>query len=440
MLIASKGFALEIVYPKKNPVTINAPSTFFIGSVAKGESLKINDAEIKVHENGGFAQIVPLHAGKNNFVLKSGNDIVSFTIEKPQAAAKETKEPVLTEYPPMDDFYVKKPDAPLRMTPVDGGINRMSHLPKGMPLAINGEKNGFYRVYLNSTTSGWIVKTDVEQREKTSHITPIKIKKLKIKADREFCTYEFFLQQPVPFSVKEEDGLVVELFNVSWQCDNTYTFKIPVEKFFGYRVFWDNDKFIVKVRKPPLIDPQKPLENIIVAVDAGHGGGELGAIGCYGDKEKDINLDIAKNLKSELEKRGAKVVMTRDEDISLDLKKRVECAADKNAMILVSIHSNAIPDGADPSKNRGTSVFYYHNQAKPLAEAILDKMTTQLKTQNDRVRQASLALVRPTSSVSVLVEVAYMINPDDCALLLDKKFRKNCAKAIADGIESYLLK
>ena len=65
-------------------------------------------------------------------------------------------------------------------------------------------------------------------------------------------------------------------------------------------------------------------------------------------------------------------------------------------------------------------------------------MTAQLGTQNDKVRQGSLALVRPTSSVSVLVEVAYIINPDDYALLLDKDFQKKCAKAIADGIENYL--
>ena len=82
---------------------------------------------------------------------------------------------------------------------------------------------------------------------------------------------------------------------------------------------------------------------------------------------------------------------------------------------------------------------YYYNQAKPLAESILSEMTTQLGTQNDKVRQGSLALVRPTASVSVLIEVAYMINPDDYTLLTDKDFQAKCAKSIADGVEKYLL-
>ncbi len=467
----TSSFALEIVYPKKNPVKINANSTFFIGSTNPTDTLTINDIDVKVAPSGAFAQTVPLNVGKNIFKIIStskktasadsfiqatsplpSNDvaIINFVIEKPAPTNKTYTPPPLLEYPMINDFYTKNDNVTLRTTPVDGGINRMSHLPKDMQLLINGEKNGFYRVYLNSKTVGWLNKSDVEQiQPKQGVATPcskdynnpsVSLKKAKCKLTHEYYNYEFEFERKTPFTIREENGLTFEIFNVQGQEDNTLTFNIPMPKLTGYEAYWNDNKFILNVRRNPIIDCRKPLKNITIAVDAGHGGNEAGAIGCCGDREKDINLAISKNLEQELKSRGAKVVMTREADIDVSLSERVKIAKENDATLLISIHANALPDGADPNKNKGTSVYYYHNQAKPLAESILNSMTTQLCTQNDKVRQGSLALVRPTSSVSVLIEVAYIINPDDYALLTDKCFQQNCAKAIADGIENYLLR
>lgn len=430
-------FALEIVYPKTNPVKINAPSTFFIGSVNPKDKLKINDTEVKTSEIGAFAQVVPLEFGLNKFKLVSGDDSIDFVIERPPLKAAVVNMPTLIEYPANINFHVAKNGAPLRMTPVDGGINRMAHLSEDVQLQINGEKGDFYRVYLNSKISGWIAKSDVVQCDKCYQ--PIALKELKTREDKEFCYWEFDLGAKTPYILKEENGLNLQIFNVDGFPDSTYLLNVPVQKFIGYDIFYDLDKLVLKIRKPLTINPEKPLADIKIAIDAGHGGCEYGAIGCCGDKEKDINLAISKELQQELESRGAKVLMIRENDDEISLKDRVKFARDKEAALLISVHANALPDGQDPSKTRGTSVYYYHKQAKPLADCILEAMTSQLGTQNDKVRQGSLALIRPTASVSVLIEVAYMINPDDYALLQDKNFHKKCAKAIADGIGKFLL-
>ncbi|MFA7658171.1 MAG: N-acetylmuramoyl-L-alanine amidase [Candidatus Gastranaerophilaceae bacterium] len=444
------GFALEIVYPKTNPAKIDANSTFFIGSANPFGTLKINDAEVKVSPSGAFAQVVPLNVGINNFKIISyplssrqsaaelgDNFSMDFVIERPQPAAAAATTPALLEYPVLDNFYVSADSTPLRMTPIDAGINRLSHLLKGTRLLINGEKGDFYRVYLNSKLFGWVKKSDTEQKDFTPPKTVLK--GFKIKEEKDFCIYEFELEGKPPFTLKEENGLTLQLFNIEGQDDSTYSINIPTKKLIGYDAYYDGDKFILKIRKIPEINIEKPLKNVTIAVDAGHGGSEFGAIGGCGDKEKDINLAIAKNLKQELENRGAKVVMTREDDVNVSLTDRVKIAKDKDASLLISVHANALPDGADPIKCRGTSVYYYHNQAKPLADDVLNSMTAELGTQNDKVRQGSLALVRPTSSVSILIEVAYIINPDDYCLLLDENFRTNCAKSIADGIEKYIL-
>lgn len=441
-----------IVYPKKTPVVINSSSTFFIGSANPNQCLKINDFEVKVSPSGAFAQAVPLDFGVNNFKIVSDKDVIDFVIERPQPAATDQQKPqeVLIEYPAVINFSVSKDNAPLRMTPVDSGINRMSHLPKDVKLLINGEKGNFYRVYLNSTLTGWIAKSDVGQskigKKENSGKTfnNFKLNDFKTKEEKDFWLYELSLYEKKPFVIKEEvdGGLTLQVFNIEGKDvniqDNTYSFNVPVKKLIGYDIYYDKSKLVLKVRRYPQIDPKKPLKGLTIAVDAGHGGKEFGAIGCCGDKEKDINLAIAKGVNDELVSRGAKVVMTRTEDVDVSLQDRVKIAKEKEAVLSVSIHANALPDSADPVKNRGTSVYYYYNQAKPLADSILDSMTAQLCTQNDKVRQGSLALVRSTSSVSVLIEVAYIINPDDYALLTDKDFQAKCAKAIADGIEKYI--
>lgn len=440
--------AIEIVYPKTNPAKIAANSTFFIGSTKPNDKLQINNMQVKVSPSGAFAQVVPLSLGKNDFTITSSNDstppeIINFTIERIQPVVDGKKIQPLIEYPVLNNFYVKKDNTPLRKTPVDSGINRISNLPKDMQLSINGEKSGFYRVYLSSKLSGWVAKSDLEQRGSDDiDSISVKVSDQKTSEDKDFCIYEYKLDRMTPFSVKEEkDGksLTLELYNIEGQLDNLLTLNIPMTKIIGYDAYYEKNKFIFKVRKTPVIDITKPLKDITIAIDAGHGGSEYGAIGGCGDKEKDINLSIAKELQKELEARGAKVIMTRNDDINVSLQDRVKTARDKNAVLSISIHSNALPDGADPNKCRGTSVYYYHNQAKPLAECILNSMTTELNINNDKVRQGSLALTRATSSVSVLIEVAYIINPDDCDLLVDKTFQTNCAKAIADGIGKFLL-
>ena len=117
---------------------------------------------------------------------------------------------------------------------------------------------------------------------------------------------------------------------------------------------------------------------------------------------------------------------------------RVRRTNENEALIFISIHGNALPDNMDPNEHEGTSVFYYYPQAKPLADSILKSMTAQLPLADDRVRQGSLAVVRNTEALSVLIEVGYLINPSDNAYLLDKEIQANAGKAIADGVEDFM--
>lgn len=442
LIFAQSAFAFDIVYPKKSGVTINSASSFFIGSSDK--PLTINGENVKLHPSGGFAHVVNLDEGENKFEIKSEDEVKNFTIIRPKKLTGSVyTPPKLIEYETKKQFLTSVENSPLRETPVDAGINRMAHFQMGIPLSVDGEKSGFYRVILGENKKAWISKTNVKAFEGYLN-SPAVVSGYDYIDSPEYFTFVFHLDKKTPFEIVEGETFLLKFYNVKDCADNTYVFDFPyseasgTKKIAGYSGIYEGNDFVWKIRKFPKVDKRHPLKNIIVAVDAGHGGKDAGAIGCCGDKEKDVTLAIAKYLEHELKHRGAKVVMTRTDDSYVGLRERVDIANEKDAMFLISIHGNALPDSLNPNEHQGTSIYFYYNQAKLLAANVLVEMNCQLGTKNDKIRQGSLALVRNTNALSILIEAAYLINPEDNAMLINPQFQKHCAKAIADGIEKYL--
>ena len=132
---------------------------------------------------------------------------------------------------------------------------------------------------------------------------------------------------------------------------------------------------------------------------------------------------------------GANVIMTRECDGTISLDDRIKLAKENCSNLFISIHLNSIPDiEMNVNKNRGTSVFYYNQNSKELANTLENALTQALNTRNDGVKEASFAVLRPTDYIGVLIEVAYMTNPMDSVLYKNENFARETAKAIADGI------
>lgn len=434
-LIHQYSYALEIVYPKiKNP-TINSPTTFFIGS--SNTPLKINGKNVPRHKTGAFAYFVNLPFDKNIFTIETNEKIEIYTIFKNFIPPKTTPQKFI-EYDTIKAIKIIKDNTPLRNTPINSGMNRLSHLPKETLLISDGEKNSFYRVKLSDKKYAWINKSNAIS---TKTFTPAIIQKQTYKETPSSYELQIQFDKKIPFIIKEKDFIELEFFNTN---KKTF-FKIPYKEktnttqLYGYQGKYINNTFILKINKPPKVNPEKPLNKITIAIDAGHGGKENGAIGCLGDKEKNINLNIAKYLKKELENRGANVIMTRNDDSFISLVDRINISNKNNAMFFISIHNNALPDTLNPNNHRGTSIYYYYEQAKPLAEKMLEYITKELNTSNDNIHQQSLAVIRNSYALSILIEIAYMINPDDNELLIDQNFQKKAAIAICNGLENFIL-
>lgn len=460
--------ALQIVYPKSQSLQVCAGSTFFVGNTEPNSKLTINGKEVKVYENGSFVEVVTLKDGINTIKINSKNEkeniTYTYTIKKVEKTNPVVKEPETEEFPANEYIYssIVKDNTPLRTKP-DENAKRVTHLDHNTILMLNGKKGDYYRVSLTPGQNLWVKSSNIVNYSTITEKMFASATSVTLTEDKLYNYIKTDLSFQVPFVVTETDkGLNLELYNIKENpsdtvlfkplgevkslainnvaTDNTSSYYIELKnRLWGYHAYYEGNTLVLKIRKKPELNSKLPLKDITIAIDAGHGGNDAGAVGPTAVKEKDINLDISKRLQTLLEKSGANVVMTRTDDSFVDLYERPKKAQKSDALIMVSVHANALPDGADPYAKHGTSTFYYNNESKELATVLKDTLTKDLATRDDGVCNCSFVVTRPTMPLSVLVEVAYMIHPYEYALLLDENFRQSAAEAIEKGIRTYIL-
>ncbi|NLG83845.1 MAG: cell wall hydrolase, partial [Firmicutes bacterium] len=187
-----------------------------------------------------------------------------------------------------------------------------------------------------------------------------------------------------------------------------------------------------------------------IVIDPGHGGPDPGAVGRTGIKEKDLVLDIAFRLRRLLGRAGAYVVMTRETDRDFgeegtslltrkrrDLAYRVGLANRMGADVFLSIHANSI---ADP-RWTGAQVFYYpgRSRARDLAGSLQAALAAHLGPNYRLTKPAEYRVLLETRMPAVVVEVGFLSNPEEEALLATPAYREKIAEAIYQGLLHYFL-
>ena len=445
--------AFEIVYPNTEHSTVTSETTYFVGNEKPKSKLKINNEPVKIHKSGGFFFPVNLKYGENIFEIKNKTQIKTYKILRPEPKPLSEKF-AITRYKRPLLYLISTDNTPLRSTPVAAGLNRLQNLQKDVPLKVIGEYNEFYKVELARDDFAWVAKSRVK-KARYNDFSPAKIISITTQEFPRELIYTIKLSKKVPFTFnpttvyetnknllyfhEQIKDYHLNIYNVSGYNENTYEFLVDrTTPAFGYKAYYDNNDLIIKIKKPPEIDKTSPLKGIKVMIDAGHGGYESGAIGCTGYKEKDINFNIALKLKKHLQKSGAVVIMSRIKDIPLGLPERVLSAQQNNVDIFISIHNNALKDSEAFSTRIGSSTYYYNFHSHELAERIQKRLVNKLNMNNDKVRRESFAVIRNPQSIAVLVEVGYMIKPEDNYKLTNKHFQEKAAKAIKQGLEDYL--
>lgn len=184
------------------------------------------------------------------------------------------------------------------------------------------------------------------------------------------------------------------------------------------------------------VPPPKPYPKTryVVAVDAGHGGQDPGAIGIGGLREKEVVLSISLKLAQRLQQQGVGVVMTRSSDRFISLQGRVDLAERANARAFVSIHGNSI---AGNSGVNGLETYHYAT-GYSLAQSIHRSILRRIQMRDRGIRRARFYVLRKTSMPAVLVEVGFVTGSEDGRNLARDSHRQRLAEAIAEGIIQYL--
>jgi N-acetylmuramoyl-L-alanine amidase len=226
------------------------------------------------------------------------------------------------------------------------------------------------------------------------------------------------------------------------------------------------------------VSGSKELKTIVI--DPGHGGLDLGAKGKFGTMEKNITLAVSFKLKALIERNlPYRVVLTRDKDIDVSMENRSAIANNNDAVLFISIHTN----GSFRKKAQGSETFFlslnapdeetrklaymentsseiekqiedknkdevkmilwdmaqsaYIKQSSELAEEIQKELNIFLGTENRGIKQAPFKVLKGVACPAILVEVAFISNPEEEQKLIKDDFQRKVAEAIYQGLKKY---
>ncbi len=444
---------IDIVYPTSKQITVNADTMFFLGNTDYDSEFYVNSNPVTLWEHNFFVHVVPLKYGKNEVKFTSKHNGVietsTYIVHRPQKKSSVWKPAQFIPKSPDEILFTRtiKDNATVREKP-SNTANRLVELPKDVVLYVSGKQGDYYRIDEKGETQYWIHKSNIDTPQNVSQkIEPI-ITEIKYYSDDLYDYIRFYMTLPVLYTVKQQNQNMLELtvYGIhTKEKDGTispnykYTFNKD-RTIIGYDCDYKENYLEFKLAKlPENISDEMPLKGINIFIDPGHGGIEKGSVGPTRVAEKDINLAIATNLIKLLEQAGANVTTSRTDDSKVPLYQRVEKAKENNALISLSIHANALPNGMNPYINHGTEVHYYNENAKVLAQIIKNNLVNDLQLQDNGVRRSSFALDRSTNPVSVLIEVAYMIYPEEYIKLKNPQFQLKAAESIKKSIENYII-
>jgi N-acetylmuramoyl-L-alanine amidase len=334
--------------------------------------------------------------------------------------------------------------------------SRLTPLPKGTVARVTGKEGDWLRL----DYGGWILASETRSLP-PGQPTQSLIRSVSSRQIEGATEIIFPLQVPVPVTVTQGDRtFTLTLHNTLAQTDTIrldddplikrldwtplmpqggvqYVFTLKSDQQWGYSLRYEGKNLILTLRYPPKLSPQT-LQGARILIDPGHGGKEPGASGPNGYPEKSVNLTVSQLLRQALEQRGAKVYLTREGDRDLSLAERVALINRLQPTLSISIHYNALPDGGNAEQTQGVSAFWYHPQAHGLAVFLEDYLVKKLNRPSYGVFWNNLALTRPSAAPAILLELGFMINPQEFEWVMDPRSQQVLAQTLAQGIDEWL--
>lgn len=175
------------------------------------------------------------------------------------------------------------------------------------------------------------------------------------------------------------------------------------------------------------------LKGITIAIDPGHGGNDRGTTGTRGSDEKDLTLQTAELLAGKLKDAGAKVIMTRDSDSYVSLRKRTSIAHEEGADAFVSLHYDANPDRSIT----GFTTYYTQSAQQSFAQSVNEGLSGTIDLPNRGTQPANYLVLRENRLPAVLIELGFLSNSSEERVLTSSYFREQASQGIYKGLLHY---
>ncbi|MEP6836289.1 MAG: N-acetylmuramoyl-L-alanine amidase [Gemmatimonas sp.] len=333
-------------------------------------------------------------------------------------------------------------------------------LMPGTVVELTGKQGGFTRIRLDSGLEVWVDSGDVLQLPEGTPVPRRVTSGFRVIPSRQWSDVVIPTGDRAPFIVEPDgDKLIVTLYGttaspdispivgndtlvrqISW--DQVASDRVRIElrlsqPVYGWLSMWDENRraMVIRVRRIPAINKDKPLQDMVIAIDPGHP--PAGATGPTGLFEGDAVLPVGELVAQMLRDKGAIAVMTRTTKGPVGLTERTVTSRRANANAFVSIHLNAFGDGTNPFTNNGTSTLFFHQTGEPLARPLQRELMKRLGLRDLGVHYQNLAVARPTWYPSALTEGAFVIMPEQEAAMRNPTYVRLYAEGIVAGLEAY---
>ncbi len=345
------------------------------------------------------------------------------------------------------------------------GGAKLGFLVEGVRVVVTGKVGNQYRVRLSEGMEAWLPQESATLLPVGTPVPSALTGSISVSGNDSEDVVRVGVGQKVPYTSEQQldpAAIVVNLYgtssNTNWithqlsskgiqqvsvmQAGAGHTqLKILLNytQHWGYDISYEGTSLRIRIRRPPIVkDSLNPLSSLIIAIDAGHGIGSEGAKGATGAVEMHVTLALAKELESQLRSKGIRTAMTRETDSNVFMADRTDKILNSGAHVLVSIHCNSIGESSDPELVKGTSMYYRYPGFKTLSDIMYNKMLSLGLAEWGVTGNFNFSLSGPTQFPNVLVETAFISNPEDEMKLIDPAFRKQIAAKIVDGLEEFV--
>jgi N-acetylmuramoyl-L-alanine amidase len=338
------------------------------------------------------------------------------------------------------------------------GGAKVGYIDSNIVLKIIGKVGTHFKVQLAKSRTAYIPEELVTLMPKGVFTPESLTAKWNVYGDDKYDYVKVGLFARLPyqsFQLTDPSAIVVDIFgatnNTNWitqlqtateikkidyeqVADDIFRVTISLKhaQHWGHLVYYNGNTLVIKIKHQP---EKLSLKKLTIAIDAGHGGTNNGAVGATGIYEKEVTLAIALKLQKAFEKEGAKVIMTRTTEQFFDNKERILFYRDSLPDLLLSVHLNS---SEDPFRSSGTSTYYRYAGFRNLSVDIYKRMLELGLKEYGNTGSFNFMLNSPTEYPNALIETLFLSNLEEEEKILDENYQQQMADKIVLGVKDFL--